>query len=265
MLLKCVLLLSIIAVITCAQNVVHLHGAWHGSWAYDRIKDKVCYNKLFIDYPSLLNTSGIIYPTLGQYVNLTINEINKKFGDKSKISIVAHSASGPLATLLVDTLGKRVKKIVLISAFIVPNGLSLLEVGGADTSSLLYQNILFNIDPNTGYPDGTYYVNSSAVESIFYNKCSNRDVNFATQRLNNREVFPVMEPVFYQTDNLHKVKKYYILNTHDNAISYSHQQLMVSTSPFGRFKVFLLSGDHSPFFSKALQLSTILNFIFLGD
>lgn len=263
MMIRLVCLLIIIAYVSAISNVVHLHGAWHGSWVYNGIKDKLRYNTHFIDYPTLINKTGNPYPSLNDYVSMTINSTNERFGSHSEFSLVAHSAAGPIASLVADRLGSRVKSIVYVSAFIIPNDTSLVEIGSIDTQSKLYQNILLNIDPLTGYPDGTYYVNGSVVADIFYNECSNKDVTYAKARFNNREVFPVTEPVLYKSTYLNHVKKYYVLNKKDNAISLKHQKYMINSSPFGKFNTLTLNADHTPFFSKSGQLAAYLNLIFL--
>lgn len=248
---------------TSTKNVLHIHGAWHGSWAFDKIKPDLRYNATFIDYPTLIQETGIAYPNLTQYVQWNVEHINRVFGSNSKVSIVAHSAGGLVAALTVDALGNRVDKLILLNAFIIPNGQSLMQVGSGDVNSLLYPAIRLNTIPGTPYPDGTYYVDPANVTEIFYNKCSRSEVQYATSRLNNREVFPVMEPATYNTNAMNRVRKYYIMGVHDNAISFGFQKTMLDNSPFGRFERFVLSGDHSPFFSRDNLLSLFLNLIVL--
>jgi len=247
------------------KNVFHIHGAWHGAWAFDKLKPDLRYNATFIDYPSLIQETGIAFPNafsiLAQCVRCNIEHINRVFGANSKVTIVAHSAGGPLGTLTADALGNRVEKLVLIDAYIIPNGQSLIEVASGDVNSTLLPAIHLNTIPGTPYPDGSYYVDPANVTDIFYNKCSKADVAYATSRLNNREVFPVMEPVVYTSNVLSNISKYYISGINDNAITYGFQELMLDSSPFGNFSRLTLSGDHSPFFSRKSLLALFLNLI----
>lgn len=260
--MKCLIIMMMLVVASLTmENVLYIHGAWHGKWAYDEIKPLLHHNNLFIDYPSEMKSRGISFPTLHDYVQWNVEAINSIFGNDSEVSIVAHSAGGIPAALTVDTLGNRVKKLILISSFILPNMTSLVQIGSLDTESILYENIELNIDPMSGYPDGTFRVNPLYTQSIFYGKCSMPDKLYALSRINQREVFPVMEPVFYKSQALYSVKKYYILNRHDRAISFSYQHQMLDTSPIGIFEKYTLSTDHSPFLSKKQPLSRLLNLI----
>lgn len=67
---------------------------------------------------------------------------------------------------------------------------------------------------------------------------------------------PLGTPVSLTEDNFGKVGKAYVATTHDNAVSWELQQLILERTPVE--KVLTLTSSHSPFLSMPGELAEVL-------
>ena len=104
---------------------VIVHGAWTGSWSWVRVTDRLRARAHRVHAPTLsglaershLNQMPI---SLSTHIDDIVNEV--LWNDLDNIVLVAHSYGGIVATGAVERLGKLVRSIVYLDAFVPEDG-----------------------------------------------------------------------------------------------------------------------------------------------
>ena len=104
---------------------VIVHGAWTGSWSWVRVIDRLRARGHKVHAPTLsglaershLNQLPI---NLSTHIDDIVNEV--LWNDLDDIVLVAHSYGGIVATGAVERLGKKVRSIVYLDAFVPEDG-----------------------------------------------------------------------------------------------------------------------------------------------
>ena len=219
------------------KNYLFLHGAWHGSW---------CWNKT----TSLLKKQDIncITPDLkiekemqnwSDYIELVLKHINNK-----PVTIIAHSMSGVIASLIAENYPNLVEKIIYISAFALNNNESIMKYVKEDTKIDLSKLVTY-INNNVSK------INKDLAGEKFYNLCKEDEVKFAIERLREQNIRVFKQKVTL-SNNFANTPKYYIVCNNDNIISSEIQLKMANNVKCD--KIFNLESDHSPFFSCSEKL-----------
>ncbi len=111
------------------MSVLLLHGAWQGSWAWDRLiplLTKAGLKAYALDLPG--NGSDPIDPasvSLDLYVDAVLRRVDTIDGP---VSIVAHSGAGIVASQVAETCPERVARLVYVAGMMLPDGVSFAEL-----------------------------------------------------------------------------------------------------------------------------------------
>jgi pimeloyl-ACP methyl ester carboxylesterase len=156
---------------TMARPVVLVHGAWHGSWCWERVTphlDQAGVPWTALDLPSCAKAaSGPDVEADTVAVEAALDQLP---GDEPAV-LCGHSRGG----LMVTEAGThpRVGELVSITAMLVAPGQNLAEAIGPATSF----NHVARFDDGTSIPQG------DAVAPLLYNDCSPDDAAWAASRL----------------------------------------------------------------------------------
>ena len=164
------------------------------------------------------------------------------------VILVGHSAGGPPVSMAAEARPDAIQKLVYLTAFLLPNGTTITSVTLQDTGSLITQHLTFNTD-------GTFEVERSARQEIFYNECDDRDVALAQTLLKPASLRSNTDAVAVG-DHFAGVRRFYVSCLHDHAISPDTQRAMYTALPCER--VFSIRSDHSAFLSHPTALLRIL-------
>jgi pimeloyl-ACP methyl ester carboxylesterase len=111
---------------------VFVHGAWHGSFAYDPMA-KILRDRGHVVYVPTLSgvgeRSNVRPPGIGipTHVQDILNVI--KFSDLNDIVLVGHSYGGMVATGVADRVPEKISSLVYLDAFVPEDGQSTLDTG----------------------------------------------------------------------------------------------------------------------------------------
>jgi pimeloyl-ACP methyl ester carboxylesterase len=235
------------------KNYVLIHGAWHGSWCFNRslvpklieaIGDQ---NRVFAhDLPGHFNNP---FPfkdiDLNKYVESVSDFIKNNI--KGDVILVGHSMSGIVISQVAENLSDRISNLVYISGFILPKNGSLLE----EVQKSIFQNVPARIKIDKA----NYSINLDHDSSIklFYQNCTMEDIEFATKYLQNQPLLPFSSKISLGL-NFNNIRKIYIECSDDKAINIQDQRRMNKICD----KIFCIDSDHSPFFSATNELVEIL-------
>jgi pimeloyl-ACP methyl ester carboxylesterase len=111
------------------MSVLLLHGAWQGRWAWDRLLPFLAEAGLdahALDLPG--NGNDGVDPadvSLDLYVDTILRWIDARSG---RVSIVAHSGSGIVASQIGETCPDRVNCIVYVAGMMLPDGVAYADL-----------------------------------------------------------------------------------------------------------------------------------------
>lgn len=256
----CLLLCLYVFSVRCV-NVVFIHGGWSNAATWDYVKPHLHadIDALYIDFPSfvldtLISSGFTRVPTRPEYVAHVEQKANERWGS-ANFSIVAHSIGGLTATLTANALAPRVERVVLLSAFLLFPGENVITALLGDPNAKLLSSILFN-------EDGSYRVNRTNVDSLFFNQLKKKDIKVhAYENLNDREVYDGLTPISYVFNAwLSSVKFSYIKLEKDNALTLPLQNLYASRVPLEYS--YSINTDHFPQYSKPKRVAHMINNIF---
>lgn len=210
------------------RHVVLVHGAWHGSWAWDALTPLLAERGLTVHTVDLPSSGPD--PALGdlaadsETVRAAVDAI------REPVTLVGHSYGGMAITQAAAGLDN-VDRLVYLAAFMLPSGLSLLQaVGGVAPP-------WWQVDADRGtvaVPDPV---------TVFFNDCSPAAAAAATARLGLQSLAS-----FEQTLTAaawEKIPSSYIVCERDAAIPPPAQEAMSAAAA----EVLRMPTGHSPFIS----------------
>jgi pimeloyl-ACP methyl ester carboxylesterase len=226
---------------------VFVHGAWHGAWCWYKIVaglESSGRRATAIDLPG-----GGIDSTPPNDVTRAL-QVERVVGVLDAIAepviLVGHSAGGPVVSEAAEARPDWIEKLVYLSAFLVPDGVSPTEIAIGDADSLLPANLI--IVPAEGSLD----VRPEGRHEVFYNECRRRDLALADTLFKPASLQALVPPMRLGAA-FESVRRFYITCLRDHAISPAAQESMYTTLPCEEVLT-IATSDHSPFFSRPQQL-----------
>jgi pimeloyl-ACP methyl ester carboxylesterase len=228
-----------------------VHGAWHGSWCWEKVVPLLearGHRVLAPDLPGHgADRTPIAQVSLDAYAKRVCDLIDR---EPEPVVLVGHSMGGIVITAAAERIPERIRMLVYLTAFLLADGESLFAVAGSDTDSLLVGNLVPSSDGLSGS------VKPSAVVPAFYAECATADSERASARLVPQALAPLTAPVRWTHDRAGRIPRVYIECWRDRAISIAAQRRMVLARPCA--KVLTLDTDHSPFYSAPDALAAHL-------
>jgi pimeloyl-ACP methyl ester carboxylesterase len=220
------------------QDILLVHGAWHGSWVWERVTPLLTAEGKrvhVVDLPSVhagLQPPGDLRDD-AEVVRAAIHRID------APVAVVAHSYGGAPCSEAAAGLDS-VHRLVYLAAFVLDTGESLqAAVGGKPPD-------WWNVNAHEGT------VTPARPQEIFYNDCTRDDTAWAVYQL-----APHTLRAFQQTQLTaawHDIPSSYIVCDADNAIPPEAQRVMARRTG----DVLEMHASHSPFLSQPLETAAAL-------
>lgn len=232
---------------------VLIHGSWHGAWSWCEIVPRLKahgHDAISIDLPGHgEDRSPVEMVHFQDYVDATLKAVN---ASSESAILVGHSMGGGIISQTVELTPGRIRALVYIAALLPPGGHSMMSfVGGFDPEYLAH--ILWA-------PDGrTARISREGARDFLYACCPPEIVEFAYARHTPEPIAPFETPIEITDANPGTVPRYYVECLRDRVVPIGLQRTMRADTRFAG--VYSLDTDHSPFFSKAEELTTILHAI----
>jgi len=224
--------------------VLLLHGAWQGSWAWERLTPLLLEAGLdvhLLDLPG--NGSDDTHPAAIS-LELYVDTVMRRIADiKGSVSIVAHSGAGVLASQVAEACPERIDSLAYIAGMMLPDGLSFAEV----VASVLPDDpSAAGIGPHLVWSEDrlTSRVPIAAAKKIFYQDCVDELAEAAARRLTpqperGRALRPHLSP-----ERFGRIPRLYVETSHDRSVVLSVQRRMQALVPGA--KVVSLPTGHAP-------------------
>ena len=232
------------------ETFVLIHSAWLGSWQWEAIRE-------------ILETNGheVIAPDLPGHgadktrpKDIAMDDYIKTVTDilyhrDAPVVLVGHSFNGITVSRAAELQPEKVKCIVYLSAFLLPNGGSFFKaVQGVEGSKAVDHFYLSE--------DKTYaLVKEEEIQNAFAHDISKEAFDAAKPNIVPEPAAPLMYELQVTDENFGRIPKYYIECTEDRAIPIAVQRAMYKGMVE---KVYTLNSSHTPNFSQPEKLANIL-------
>ena len=224
-----------------------VHGAWHGGWCWCKVVpllEKAGHTVVAPDLPSLgKDKTSVSEVSLALWAEHVCRLVDAQ---PEPAVLVGHSRGGIVISEAAERRPDKVKTLVYLSAFLLRNGESLLQVANEDSMSLVLPNLVVTEDQRS------CTVRGAAIRDAFYGDCRDEDVALAKLCLQPEPMAPMATPVAVTEENFGRVPRVYIECLQDRAIPPALQKRMYTASPCQ--KVISMDTSHSPFFSAPQAL-----------
>jgi pimeloyl-ACP methyl ester carboxylesterase len=225
-----------------------VHGAWHGSWCWDKIApflEKVGHQVQAPDLPGHGDDkTPIAEISLKAYADRVCDILDTQ---PEPVILVGHSMGGVVVTQAAEYRPDKVKILIYVAAFLLKNGEFLLQYAEQDKDSMVLPNLIMAQDQSFAT------LKEEAVKEVFYGDCSDEDIEKAKLLLVPQAVAPLATPVKTSQDNFGSLPRIYISCSRDRAISPPIQEKMCSNLPCE--KVIQMDTSHSPYLSAPEELA----------
>jgi pimeloyl-ACP methyl ester carboxylesterase len=231
-----------------------VHGAWHGSWAWDTIVPRLKaagHDAIAVDLPGNGRDS-----TPPQQVTLELYTAHvAKIVDAvaRRVVLVGHSMGGMTVAQTCEVRPERVALAIYLCAFVLPDGMSVLEFYGKYLQPWMRgahsrvthdaQGLCSSIDP------------ASAVE-VFYHQAERSVAEAAGQRLTPQPEGARRSHIHLSAERFGRVPRVYIEARDDRSVHLPLQRQMQELTSFAA--VYALESDHAPQLSQPDKLTALL-------
>ena len=224
------------------STFVLVHGAWHGAWCWYKVVPRLTqagHRVLAPDLPSLgRDRTPVAEISLDSWADSICKVVEAAV---EPVILVGHSRGGIVISAVAERVPKRIAMLVYLTAFLLRDRETLLEVAQTADSSLVVPNIVVADDKVSMTVPG------DAVQAAFYGECSPEDVVLAGMLLAPEAIAPNATPLRVTDSRFGTVPRVYIECLRDKAIPVALQRRMAHNSPCEI--VASLDSDHSPFLS----------------
>ena len=229
------------------STFVLVHGAWHGAWCWYKVVPRLRqagHEVIAPDLPSLgRDRTPVAEISLDRWADSICKVVEAAV---EPVILVGHSRGGIVISAVAERVPKRIAMLVYLTAFLLRDGETLLEVAQAADSSLVVPNIVVADD------QASMTVPGDAAQEAFYGECSPEDVVLASMLLAPEAIAPNSTPLRVTDSRFGSVPRVYIECLRDKAIPVALQRRMARNAACDI--VASLDTDHSPFFSTPVSL-----------
>jgi len=230
------------------NTFVLVPGSWHGAWCWYKIiplLQRDGNRAVALDLPGHgKDQTPINQITLDSYVGAVCKVLDQT---PKGVVLVGHSRGGIVISQAAELRPDKVRRLVYLAAYLIPNGEAMLPSALSDKGSLIGPNLDLN------ETEGWHMIKESAVRSALYGDCSDEDVELARSLLTPEANAPLATPLSLTERNFGRVPRAYIETLNDKGISNSLQRSLYSALPCE--KVLSMNTSHSPFFSAPKELA----------
>jgi pimeloyl-ACP methyl ester carboxylesterase len=236
-----------------ADPVILIHGAWAGSWVWDRLIPFLRRAKLrchAIDLPG--NGSDTVDPatvSLESYLDGLHGAI-RKLG--RPVSLVAHSGGGNVATAAAQCWPRSVSRIVYVAGMMLPHRATFVDLVAQVSKRHPEAS---GIDPHTVWsPDRLVtHVPPDAAIAHFFQDCDPEDARAAANRLTPQGQGGRAIVTQTSAARFGRIPRLYVEALHDKSVILPVQRLMQKLVPGAR--VVSLPTGHAPQLSAPARLA----------
>ena len=232
------------------ETYVLVHGAFAGAWGWAGVTpllEAEGHEVITLDLPAHGDDqTPIADANLDSYTAAVVERVDAA---GQPVILVGHSMGGQVISQVAEQRAAKVKKLVYVAAFLLPDGTSLLQGSGGDTESKL----TMYIEQGEG---GTASLAKEGIEGAFCTDCSPDQAAEVEAHLRPEPVSGFITPIETTADGWGSVPRVYIETKQDAAVGPIKQKEMYTALPCE--KVLSIDSGHCPFLTKPQELGEAL-------
>ncbi len=235
-----------------SDNFTLIHSAWLGGWQWGYVGAELNKGGYTYDAPDLPGHGADKTPakdiSLDSYVNTITEILDQK---ESKSILVGHSFGGVVASQVAQARPDKVKAIVYLCAFLLPDNTSFMDATQGVTTSEVLNNLVFSEDGTAvGIADSAMHGAVAAdVPADTFNGVKPNLVLEPTQ--------PLAAKLSLTEQGYGSIPKYYVECTNDKAIPIDIQRAMQSTQTIEN--TYSIDSSHAVVFSQPGKVAEALD------
>ena len=228
--------------------MVLVHGAWLGSWCWDKVIPQLQSSGTSASAPDLpglgKDTTTVSKVTLDSYVE-RVAELIPRQGPP--VVLVGHSMAGAVISTVAEKMPDRVALLICLAAYILTNGESIAQISESARDSLVAPNMEFA-------PDYSIVgIKKAALKEVFCADVEDSDVARVQELSQPEPLGPFNSKLSISDANFGRVPRFYIRTSQDRAVTPSLQEQMLQALPCSQVRT--MHTSHTPFFSAPHELS----------
>ena len=232
------------------QTYVLVHSAWLGAWQWENVTKELKANGHTVITPDLPghgdDKTSPASITMENYVKTLTDILDKQ---NEPVILVGHSFNGITVSRVAELRPKKIKSLVYLTAFLLPNGGSFFGAVNGVEGSTAVDNFRLS-------EDKTYaFVKEDEVQNAFAHDITKKAFDAAKPYIVPEPAAPLMYELEITDQNFGNIPKYYIECTEDRAIPIEVQRAMYAGKVL---KTYAISSSHTPFFSQPHKVASAL-------
>ncbi len=235
---------------TKKETYVLVHAAWLGGWEWENVAKSLKEQGHTVITPDLPGHGNDKTPpsaiTMKDYVQTLTDILDTQ---KEPVILVGHSFNGITISRVAELRATKIKKLVYLTAFLLPNGGSFFKAVQGVNGSKAVDNFYLS-------EDKTYaLVKEDEIQNAFAHDIPKEAFDSAKHYIVPEPSAPLQYELEITAENFGRIPKYYIECTEDKAIPIEVQRAMYKGNVK---KTFTLHSSHTPNFSQPKNLAAIL-------
>lgn len=227
-----------------------VHSAWLGGWQWENVAKSLRKKGHTVIAPDLpghgQDKTEPTDITMVDYVKTIVDILDLQ---EEPVILVGHSFNGITISRVAELQPKKIKKLVYLTAFLLPNGASFFDAVQGVEGSTAVENFYLS-------EDKTYaMVNEEEIQNAFAHDIPKEAFDQAKPYIVPEPAAPLGYKLEITDENFCSVPKYYIECTEDRAIPIAVQRAMYEGNVV---KSYSLASSHTPNFSQPDKVAEIL-------
>jgi len=226
------------------MRVILIHGAWQGSWAWDRWLPALAEAGFDADAVDLPGNGVDRTPPADVSLDVYVAHVGDRIeAGEGPVAIVGHSGGGVIASQAAEQFRERVLGVAYVAGMMLPDGGAYAEVVGGLADQ---DPAAAGIRPHLAWSDDglTSTVPATAAREIFYHDCRPADAATACARLvpqpeGGRAISPRLTATRFGT-----VPRLYVEAHKDRSVVLAAQRRMQALVPGA--EIVALDSGHAP-------------------
>lgn len=232
------------------ETFVLVHSAWLGAWQWESVKNILeaeGHKVITPDLPGHGNDkTSPADITMDNYVNTILSILDSQEED---VILLGHSFNGITISRVAELRPNKIKSLVYLTAFLLPNGGSFFGAVQGVEGSKAVENFYLSEDKTFAL------VKEEEIQNAFAHDIPKEVFDGAKPYIVPEPSAPLMYELEITNENFGQVPKYYIECTEDKAIPVEIQRAMYTDKVV---KSFSINSSHTPNFSQPEKVAEIL-------